>query len=95
MHVSDLEEHDYVCDCVLGYSCLLSCRIEVLEITLWYGGETDELQQVKHFLGKLPCLQLLKVNVSRSYDGEKRRIDNYLQQLPSASSRCRIEIISK
>lgn len=89
----DVEEPDYVCVCLSGYSCLLSCPVEVLEITLWENGTTGELQQVRHFLGKLPCLELLKVYTwERISDSEKLRISTVLQMFPRASSRCRIQL---
>ncbi|KAL1222098.1 F-box/LRR-repeat protein [Cardamine amara subsp. amara] len=87
-----VEEPDYVCHCLLGYSFLLSCRVEVMEITLWEHGTIEELEQVKHFLGKLPCLKLLIVNTSRwASDNEKLRIIKDLRRLPRASPKCRVE----
>ncbi|KAL1188034.1 F-box/LRR-repeat protein [Cardamine amara subsp. amara] len=87
-----VEEPDYVCHCLLGYSFLLSCRVEVMEITLWEHGTIEELEQVKHFLGKLPCLELLIVNTSRWVsDNEKLRIIKDLRRLPRASPKCRVE----
>ncbi|XP_010513709.1 PREDICTED: F-box/LRR-repeat protein At3g58980-like [Camelina sativa] len=86
------EEADYVCECLSGYSCLLTCPVEVLEITLWYDGTTGELQQVKHFLGKLPRLELLKVYTWRRIsDSEKLRIHSDLHMFPRASSNCRVK----
>ncbi|XP_019102447.1 PREDICTED: F-box/LRR-repeat protein At3g58980-like [Camelina sativa] len=87
------EEPDYVCQCLLGYSCLLTCPVEVLEITLWYGGTTGELQQVKHFLGKLPRLELLKVYTWRRIsNSEKLRIHTHIQMFPRTSSNCRVQL---
>ncbi|XP_010516554.1 PREDICTED: F-box/LRR-repeat protein At3g58980-like [Camelina sativa] len=88
-----LKEPDYVCECLSGYSCLLTCPVEVLEITLWYGGATGELQQVRHFLGKLPRLELLKVNTWRCLsNSEKLRIQTDIQKFPRASPNCRIQL---
>ncbi|XP_019101673.1 PREDICTED: F-box/LRR-repeat protein At3g58980-like [Camelina sativa] len=89
----NVEEPDYVCACLSGYSCLLTCPVEVLEITLWYGGTTGELQQVKHFLGKLPRLELLKVRTWRRIsDSDKLRIHTDLHMFPRASSNCRVQL---
>ncbi|CAH8269111.1 unnamed protein product [Arabidopsis lyrata] len=87
-----LEELDYVCGCLSGYSCLLSCPLEVLEITL-EDGRIGELEQIKHFLGKLSRLELLKVHSrERLSDKEKSRIITYLRMLPRASSKCEVQI---
>ncbi|KAL1220217.1 F-box/LRR-repeat protein [Cardamine amara subsp. amara] len=87
-----VEEPDYVCDCLLGYWFLLSCRIEVMEITLWENGTIEELEQVKHFLGKLPCLKLLIVNaMPRTSDKEKLRMIKDLRSFQRASPKCRVE----
>ncbi|XP_010513712.1 PREDICTED: F-box/LRR-repeat protein At3g58980-like [Camelina sativa] len=91
----DAEEPDYVYGCVLGYSCLLSCPLEVLEITLLDDGTIGELQQVEHFLRKLPCLEVLRVHSlswKRLSDEEKLRITMDLQMLRRASSKCKIQI---
>ncbi|XP_019100975.1 PREDICTED: F-box/LRR-repeat protein At3g58980-like [Camelina sativa] len=88
------KEPDYVCECLSGYSCLLTCPIEVLEITLWYGGTTGELQQVKHFLAKLPRLELLKVNTWRFIrNSEKLRIQTDIQMFPKASPNFRVQLL--
>lgn len=89
-----VEEHDYVCECLSGYSCLLSCPVEVLDITLWDNGTPGELEQVKHFLGKLSCLKLLKVRIrERLSDREKLSIATDLLMLPRASTNCKIQIV--
>ncbi|XP_010506110.1 PREDICTED: F-box/LRR-repeat protein At2g42720-like [Camelina sativa] len=72
-------------------SCLSSSRVKVLEI--WgYQGTPRELNQVKHFLKKLPCLELVKIcaviNIQVPIDVQ------YLLKLPRASSNCKIEAIS-
>ncbi|KAG7599814.1 F-box-like domain superfamily, partial [Arabidopsis suecica] len=42
--------------------CLLTCQVKVLEISE-YRGSFQELKQVRHFLGKLECLETVKVGV--------------------------------
>ncbi|KAL1189767.1 F-box/LRR-repeat protein [Cardamine amara subsp. amara] len=88
-----LEEPDYVCGCLSGYSCLLSCPLEVLELTLSDKGRIGELEQIKHFLGKLSRLELLKVHSrGRLSDAEKLRIYTDIQMFPRASSKCTIQL---
>ncbi|KAL0801254.1 hypothetical protein Bca101_056430 [Brassica carinata] len=41
-------------------SCLWTCQVKVLEI-LEYGGSFQELKQMRHFLGKLECLETVRV----------------------------------
>ncbi|XP_019100712.1 PREDICTED: F-box/LRR-repeat protein At2g42720-like [Camelina sativa] len=71
-------------------SCLSSSRVKVLEI--WgYQGVLRDLLQVKHFLEKLPCLELLKLcavnNIQVPINVQ------HLLTLPRASSNCKIEAI--
>ncbi|KAG7644068.1 Transcription elongation factor S-II central domain [Arabidopsis suecica] len=47
-------------------SCLSSSQVKVLEI-LSYQGTTRELNQMKHFLEKLPCLELVKICVKQEF----------------------------
>ncbi|CAH8275735.1 unnamed protein product [Arabidopsis lyrata] len=68
----------------------LSCPVKVLKITE-YGGTFEELEQMKHFLEKLPCLELVKVRASAINDKEKSRITKYLLLVPR-SSNCDIQI---
>lgn len=84
------EEPDYVCSCLSGYSCLWSSTIEVLEITLGQGGTVAELEQLKHFLGKLSSLQLLQVG---SWKDLSPKFISDLLKLPRASSKCKIQNI--
>ncbi|KAL1222060.1 F-box/LRR-repeat protein [Cardamine amara subsp. amara] len=87
-----VEGPPYVCDCLLGYSFLLSCRVEVMEISLGDHRIIQELEQVKHFLGKLPCLELLRVNTPQwTSDNEKFRIIKDLRRFHRASPKCRVE----
>ncbi|KAL1222062.1 F-box/LRR-repeat protein [Cardamine amara subsp. amara] len=82
----------YVCDCLLGYSFLLLCRVEVMEISLGDHRIIEELEQVKHFLGKLPCLELLIVNTPQwTSDNEKLEIIKDLRSFHRALRKCRIE----
>ena len=83
------------CACIserkTGMCCLSACRIKVLEIT-GYGGSFIELKQMRHFLGKLKCLETVKVGVK---EGSKK--SNYLvanvMALPRVSSKCKIQFI--
>ncbi|CAA0396640.1 unnamed protein product [Arabidopsis thaliana] len=72
-------------------SCLSRCRVKVLKI-LGYGGSFRELKQMRHFLGKLKCLETVKVGVK---EGSKK--SNYLvanvMALPRVSSKCKIQFI--
>ncbi|KAG7555384.1 F-box domain [Arabidopsis suecica] len=78
-----------VCTCLLGYSFLLSCPIKVLKITKFVG-DIGEIVQVKHVLGKLPCLELLEVDVQARRDDKKQQIMADLLMLPRASSKCKV-----
>ncbi|KAL1200728.1 F-box/LRR-repeat protein [Cardamine amara subsp. amara] len=42
--------------------CLSTCQVKVLEISE-YGGSFQELKQMRHFLGKLKCLETVKVGI--------------------------------
>lgn len=68
----------------------LSCPVKVLEITE-YGGKYEELEQMEHFLKKLPCLELVKVRASAINDKEKSRITKDLLMVPR-SSNCNIKL---
>uniref|UniRef100_M4FCR7 FBD domain-containing protein n=1 Tax=Brassica campestris TaxID=3711 RepID=M4FCR7_BRACM len=82
---------DDVCRCLSSYSCLVTSALEVVEVSLHDSTSRAEWDQLEHFLGKLPCLQLLKVRcggkISRE---EKLRMARELCQLPKASSKCKI-----
>ncbi|KFK35038.1 hypothetical protein AALP_AA5G226000 [Arabis alpina] len=78
-----------VCQCVSDYSFLLSCPVKILEITK-YRGTRGELEQMKHFLEKLLCLE--RVVVHAWVRGEaKMKLEADFQMLPKASSKCKIE----
>ncbi|KAG7656784.1 Retrotransposon Copia-like N-terminal [Arabidopsis suecica] len=70
--------------------CLWTCQVKVLEI-LDYGGSFQELQQIRHFLGKLECLETVKVVVDDvdNYKGAFLRAS--LLTLPRVSSNCRVQ----
>ncbi|XP_020883833.1 F-box protein At4g22280-like [Arabidopsis lyrata subsp. lyrata] len=78
----------HVNKCEEGYG--LSCPVKVLKISE-YGGIDVELEQMKHFLEKLSCLELVKVHACAISDKEKFRITNDLLMVPR-SSKCNIQI---
>ncbi|KAL0741730.1 hypothetical protein Bca4012_083243 [Brassica carinata] len=80
-----------VCECVSEYSFLLSCPVEVLKINK-YNGYVNELEQMKHFLGKLSCLELVEVRAQATSSEEKLQIMADLLMLPRASSKCKIQV---
>ncbi|KAF3601628.1 hypothetical protein F2Q69_00034833 [Brassica cretica] len=87
------ESLDYVCECVSEYSCLSSCAVEFMDINMWDDGAEGEMEQIKHFLGKLAHLELLKVHsLGGISDEDKLRITNHLLMLPRASPKCKVEI---
>uniref|UniRef100_A0A1J3D2U1 F-box/LRR-repeat protein n=1 Tax=Noccaea caerulescens TaxID=107243 RepID=A0A1J3D2U1_NOCCA len=79
------EEEEELC-------CLWTCQVIVLEISE-YGGSFQELEQMRHFLGKLECLETVKV----SFDSHKKDTIELLQTnllaLPRVSSKCNIHFI--
>ncbi|CAL9245825.1 unnamed protein product [Arabidopsis halleri] len=74
-----------------GYSCLLSCPVKVLKITE-YIGTTGDVEQLRHFLGKLSCLELLEVEICETRDRDELQITKELLMLPRASSKCKIKV---
>ncbi|KAL9832870.1 F-box/LRR-repeat protein [Arabidopsis thaliana] len=75
-----------VCHCLSGYSFLLSCPLEVLQITD-YSGTPGEVEQLKHFLEKLSGLKLVKLHSLTRFGSDKKK----LLMLPRASSKCKIK----
>ncbi|XP_019089074.1 PREDICTED: F-box protein At4g22280-like, partial [Camelina sativa] len=67
-----------------------SCPVKVLKITE-YRGMTGELENMKHLLKKLSCLELVKVRAYAINDDEKSRITKDLLMVPRPSS-CKIQI---
>ncbi|CAN6839275.1 unnamed protein product [Brassica oleracea] len=73
------------------YSCLLSCPVEVLKINE-YNGSVNELEQMKYFLGKLPCLELVEVCAQATSSEAKLQIMADLLMIPRASSKCKVQV---
>ncbi|CAA7041131.1 unnamed protein product [Microthlaspi erraticum] len=69
----------------------LSCPVKVLEIYEYEGSKVGELEQLKVFIEKLPCLELVKVLAYATDDKEKSRITKDLLMVPR-SSECNIQI---
>ncbi|CAH8358088.1 unnamed protein product [Eruca vesicaria subsp. sativa] len=87
LHVGD----ELVCDCLSEYSFLLSCSVEVLKINT-YEGSLNDLEQIKHFLGKLSCLELVEVRTQAGSSDARLQIMADLLMLPRASSKCKIQV---
>uniref|UniRef100_A0A1J3EUC0 F-box/LRR-repeat protein n=1 Tax=Noccaea caerulescens TaxID=107243 RepID=A0A1J3EUC0_NOCCA len=69
--------------------CLWTCQVKMLVIS-GYGGSFQELKQMRHFLGKLECLQTVKVGL----DADKNKfLRANLLALPRLSSECNIQFI--
>ncbi|CAA7016740.1 unnamed protein product [Microthlaspi erraticum] len=79
------QQLESVCECLSGYSFPWSCHVKVLEITE-YRGTKGELEQMKHILEKLPCLELVKV---RAWAVAKFLFTKDLLMLPRA---CKIQL---
>ncbi|KAJ0258127.1 hypothetical protein HA466_0069780 [Hirschfeldia incana] len=67
-------------------SRLKTCQVKVLEI-LEYGGSFQELKQMRHFLGKLECLETVRVGGIDAADNNIFLRANLLA-LPIVSSNC-------
>uniref|UniRef100_A0A0D3BPD5 F-box domain-containing protein n=1 Tax=Brassica oleracea var. oleracea TaxID=109376 RepID=A0A0D3BPD5_BRAOL len=65
-------------------SCLWTCQVKVLEI-VEYGGSFQELKQMRHFLGKLECLETVRVGIDADNSMFLRA---NLLSLPIVSSNC-------
>ncbi|RID66658.1 hypothetical protein BRARA_D01780 [Brassica rapa] len=72
--------------------CLSTCQVKVLKVS-GYRGTRRELNQMKHFLGNLKCLETVKVDVEveshredKNVNKNYQRIINALTKLPRASS---------
>ncbi|CAH8334439.1 unnamed protein product [Eruca vesicaria subsp. sativa] len=84
--VKHKEKEEEVC-------CLLTCQVKVLEISD-YRASSQEVKQMRHFFGKLKCLESLKVSVdgdstTMTINSEVLR-DNLLT-LQRISSKCNIQ----
>ncbi|XP_019083787.1 PREDICTED: putative F-box protein At1g64540 [Camelina sativa] len=62
----------------------------MLEIS-GYGCSFQELDQMRHFLGKLECLETVKVGVDA--DNNSKLLRANLLSLPRLSSECNIQFI--
>uniref|UniRef100_A0A1J3IKV5 F-box/LRR-repeat protein n=1 Tax=Noccaea caerulescens TaxID=107243 RepID=A0A1J3IKV5_NOCCA len=78
-------------------SCLSSSPVKVLKIVVCENDEeTMELEQVKHFLKKMPCLEQLIVYFKTSYDPSVFELSKKLQKIRKmASPKCKIHVISQ
>ncbi|KAG2320548.1 hypothetical protein Bca4012_056413 [Brassica carinata] len=81
----DEEQPESVCKCLSGYSFLLSCPVKVLQITD-YGGTNGEVEQLKHFIEKLPCLKSVKLHSRVRHGVDKEKL-----MIPRAS-KCTIKV---
>ncbi|CAN6891450.1 unnamed protein product [Brassica oleracea] len=73
--------------------CLSTCHVKVLGISE-YGGSFEELKQMRHFLGKLECLETVKVCVDAEENNNNREVLRAnLLSLPRLSSKCNIMFI--
>ncbi|XP_010418642.2 PREDICTED: F-box protein At3g59150-like isoform X1 [Camelina sativa] len=70
-----------------------SSAVEVLEITR-YKGTCQEVNKMKHFLGKLSRLQMVKVHHKAVNDEEKSRLMKDVLLLPKAS-KCKIQFMKE
>ena len=73
--------------------CLSTCHVKVLGISE-YGGSFQELKQMRHFLGKLECLETVKVCVDAEENNNNCEVLRAnLLSLPRLSSKCNIMFI--
>ncbi|KAL1226400.1 putative F-box/LRR-repeat protein [Cardamine amara subsp. amara] len=80
LHYND-DDVETVCHCLVGYSFLLTCHIEVLKITE-FKGDIGEMVQIKHVLEKLPSLELLELHVHPTRLDRKQQIMDDLLMFP-------------
>ncbi|CDY50062.1 BnaCnng18690D [Brassica napus] len=73
--------------------CLQTCPVKVLEISD-YGGCFQEVEQMRHFLGNLKCLETVKVGVDPDNKGKNAEfLLANLMNLPKLSSKCTIQLL--
>ncbi|KAH0942951.1 hypothetical protein HID58_002588, partial [Brassica napus] len=76
------ESEPLICECLSEYSFLSSCHVKILEI-IDYCGTKGEMGQMKKFLEKLPCLELVNIHASAK---AKLTFCTDLQVLPRAGN---------
>ncbi|CAF2057949.1 unnamed protein product [Brassica oleracea var. botrytis] len=91
LHYEYFRTDEVVCECVSGYSFLLSCPVEVLKINC-YDGSVNVLGQMEHFLGKLSCLELVEVRAKAASSDAKLKIMADLLMIPRASTKCKVKV---
>ncbi|KAF3518035.1 hypothetical protein DY000_02061004 [Brassica cretica] len=91
LHYEYFRTDEVVCECVSGYSFLLSCPVEVLKINC-YDGSVNVLEQMEHFLGKLSCLELVEVRAKAASSDAKLKIMADLLMIPRASTKCKVKV---
>ncbi|KAJ0239331.1 F-box domain-containing protein [Hirschfeldia incana] len=77
---------------IVKVNCLQKCRVKVLEISD-YGGCFQELEQMRHFLGNLECLETVKVSLHPNNKGNAEFVRANVMTLPKLSSKCIIQFI--
>ncbi|KAG2302306.1 hypothetical protein Bca52824_030957 [Brassica carinata] len=74
-------------------NCLQTCRVKLLEISD-YGDCFQELEQMRHFLGNLECLETVKVGLHPDNKGTNAEfVRANVMTLPKLSSKCTIQFI--
>ncbi|KAL0714834.1 hypothetical protein Bca4012_021813 [Brassica carinata] len=79
-------------------SCLSSSTVKVLKIILsvHLDDEGNEVEQIKHFLEKMPRLEQLIVYFDISYEPSVFELSKKLQSIPRiASPKCNLQVISQ
>ncbi|KFK34158.1 hypothetical protein AALP_AA5G108000 [Arabis alpina] len=68
------------------------CQVKMLEVSV-YGGTCTELKQMRHFLEKLKCLEIVKIGIQQENNNhdEYMRVTDDLLKLPRVSSKCQIQ----
>ncbi|EOA32924.1 hypothetical protein CARUB_v10016250mg [Capsella rubella] len=86
-----------VCDCYLSSrrnrpSCLTASRVKVLEILDYRVYCRSDESQLKHFLAKLTCLEVVKLSAS-NLDMPPTGWHKSLRTIPRASRNCKFQVI--
>jgi len=66
--------------------------VKVLQISE-YGGYFQELKQMRHFLGKLECLETVKVGVHAENNNNSEFLRANVLTLPRVSAKCNVHFI--